>query len=117
MANLHSQKIVGPEDAGAVGISDKIFHVVGADATVLIRPAGLRANMVTLMAVKGNFLVRLGALTSGDFYAGLYPTVSDLTQGNGAILIPRFGSLVLPAPEKITVRGDVSDSVLTFFWL
>lgn len=115
MSDLGGQRVLPAEALGALPIPDTVDCVVGATATLLTRPTNARTALV-LLCDKGGFRVRLGDYHASGMPGAINPGAS-VTDGSAGVLVAEGASVVLGAPEKITVKGYAADSVLTYYWL
>lgn len=110
--NFYEQRILPPEDVGALALSNEINHVYGQTATLLTRPAGGR-HLVMRCEADG-FRIRLGDQTAT--LTGAAPG-ADVEDGTGSLLLAAGEDLVIPAPTLITVCGSAATAILTYFWV
>lgn len=118
--SLAGQNIYEPQNMfTALPLSDKIYSIYGTTATVIDKDEASIINnygLLKMRADKGSFTIRLGDYHTSGMPAAAVPTEA-ITDGSGGWLITEGQELILPNPQKVTVKGYVSTSVLTYMWV
>lgn len=114
MAGLEGQRINDSSHMALVSLAKDINHLVGVTATKITKPANSAYTMLVMFPESGNFRAQLGD-TTGTISAATPST--SLTNGTGSWLIPEGQIFAFTAPANITVIGDGSGAVLTYYWL
>lgn len=114
-ADYKGQRVISPEDLGALPIASEINHVVGTNAKKLSRPSP-NARVLVLMADKGSWRLRLGDHVASGMPSAVDPT-TEVTDGSGAYKVAEGTKHVLAAAGEVTVQGYAATDVLTYYWL
>lgn len=112
MAGLEGSIVNTAHQMALPTIGKEINHYVGNTATMYEKPEG--ATSLYLHAESGNFRFQLGDTESTLLFASPAAEVDD---GTGSMLIPEGALWTVAAPRMVTVVGDASGSVLTYWWL
>lgn len=106
-----SQPALNSTQVGAVPLSPNVNTLVGAGPN-LISGGG---RLLTLVADRGSFRVRLGDVVAGMAATTEYPATS-IVDGSSGLFLPEGASIVLPA-VTITVKGfHATENPVLSFW-
>ena len=120
MTDVRGQRIISPEEAGAVALAPAVNSVVGTAVTVLAAPSNVR--FLVLKADNLGFRLRLGDHTGGagsddSVMPATEQPAASITDGTGGWYLAPGEKLVIPAPSKITAKGFAAGSVLSYYWV
>lgn len=113
--DYHKQRVISLEAAGAIALASEIQAAVGTTHILALKPTTFVPRFLVMAADKGNWRVRVGDWT-GEGDPDEFPA-SSITDGTSALLIAEGRSLVIPAPDAVTLKGYAADSVLTYYWV
>ncbi len=110
-----SDKRGGVSQVIELAISEEINHLKGKKVDVLINPDG-EVRSLYLECENGEYRIRIGDIPDADMPDDAIPK-HEVTDGIGSVSLKDGSVRVIPAPEKITVRGLSHKSVLTYYWI
>lgn len=111
--DLNGQRVISPEDLGAVALSSDIQHVVGAADALLNRPTSM--SVLVMEVESGSFRVQLGSEASSSMDSAA--PAASVTDGSGSHKLVTGRTYVFSAPVSLMVVGSGSTAVLTYWWL
>lgn len=101
-----------PIPSGAA-VSTEVNHLKGKKVDVLTNPG---TRMIYLECERGDYRIRSGDIADGDMPDDAIPR-GDVSDGSGSLSLQDGQIRIIPAPEKLTVRGLSNRSVLTYYYV
>lgn len=119
MSDIGGSELPTLDRAGALAISELIYHIVGTTPTYVEKPLEEDggAKFLFLFADRGNWRIRTGDDYSGAMPGTEFPSATELVNGTGGLLLREGAGLLISAPANFTVKGYAANSVLTFYWM